>query len=458
MSSHPLLRPLLKGLPKPLLPQVLMRPLVALELDFVGNSFKVGDGVSPLQPSTLTALVSNTRNSVATDYDATGKLVTFAANVLRAQAYDPYTHEKLGLRTEEASTNLCKNSATLSDWTWRGGMDVNQGERKFIDGTTNWLWLISLDGYPEEQSVLEIRHTVPAGTQSIAASFFAAPSGTSQDSGMVGLTLASTTYAGINIVWSTTTGAVLFSDWDGALWKNVEIGAQRTIDGFRFWVTADAPGGFNGNQVVTAIGAACEAGIDWDQNGMTGAGEVDVHVMGFQLEARRYPSSYIKTTGAAGTREADIVQLKALAPWFNQSEGTWLTESRSAFPSSTHASNTLSMSDGTTANEVTLGLVTAGATSQMTARVGGVQQAAAGPSYTRDSRLKLAGRYRTSDYALSANGQACSKITNSGVPPSISLVRICGCNTGVRIWNGTQARIVYYPQGKTDQELQLLSG
>ena len=59
---------------------------------------------------------------------------------------------------------------------------------------------------------------------------------------------------------------------------------------------------------------------------LTGDGTSGIYIWGAQLEAGSYPTSYIPTTSAAVTRNADVISKTGISGLIGQTEGTWYYE------------------------------------------------------------------------------------------------------------------------------------
>jgi len=184
--------------------------------------------------------------------------------------------------------------------------------------------------------------------------------------------------------------------------------------------------------------------------------EVDIY--GAQLEAGAFATSYIPTVASQVTRAADQTRIVApnFAPWYNQSEGTFVFEGSSVAPSTlAQTLNALGANDGTNNNTHRVGRFSNfwfGET-----RDGNVQQAApsaAGGSYAQNTTAKVAYAYKTNDFALSANGAAAVTDTSGTVPTVITRLDVGGPTIQL---NGHVRSIRYYPVRLSDAQLQALT-
>ena len=105
-----------------------------------------------------------------------------------------------------------------------------------------------------------------------------------------------------------------------------------------------------------------------------GASGLEIAVWGAQLEQGSYATSYIPTTGATSTRNADVCNNSGSAQDFNSEEGVLYAEI-AALESTSSGSKYIAISDGTYNNRASI-LFSNGATNQIRCflRVGGTPQ------------------------------------------------------------------------------------
>jgi hypothetical protein len=180
-------------------------------------------------------------------------------------------------------------------------------------------------------------------------------------------------------------------------------------------------------------------------------------VSGYQLEAGSYATSYIPTAGSQVTRTADIAAIVApnFAPWYNQSEGTFVVEADTAKPTTTSATVlAIDASDGGITNRHYLGFPSATAQARTTA--GGVDQAAITQAYTANTTEKLAYAYKANDFALARNGSLAGTDA-SGSLPTIDRMFIGNAAGSAAFLDGHIRSIRYFPTRLSNAQLQALS-
>jgi hypothetical protein len=169
-----------------------------------------------------------------------------------------------------------------------------------------------------------------------------------------------------------------------------------------------------------------------------------------QLEQGAFPTSYIPTTSAAVTRQADSAIVNPISSFYNASEGTLFAEYRTG--AGTPVAGAMVIDDGTNDNRVGLFL--------------GASQIAIAATYTSvgsvspvaNTIFKSVLGYRANDHAASVNGAAVATNTAIGVPSGLTTLGI-GAEAG-----GTYAqpcahirRIAYFPKRLSNALLQSLT-
>lgn len=176
-----------------------------------------------------------------------------------------------------------------------------------------------------------------------------------------------------------------------------------------------------------------------------------VYVFGAQVEAGAFPTSYIPTTTAAVTRDADVATVGTLTPWFNATEGTLYAQ----FDNVASGTRTMAAINDGTSNE-SIRLRSIGTNPYLTVTDGGVDQAdidagtiAANTSY------KLAGAYKANDFAACISAGTVQTDT-SGTLPTVTQMML-GTSAAANYLNGHLQRLVYYPSRLTNAQLQTIT-
>jgi len=152
------------------------------------------------------------------------------------------------------------------------------------------------------------------------------------------------------------------------------------------------------------------------QNSFVGTGTSGIYVYGAQAEAGAYPTSYIPTTSASVTRNADVISKTGISSLIGQTEGTFFVD--------VFKPNQASLFIFMIANSV-------GANAYMNSiflyqvgnnifvcesYIGGVQQFAFSTSTLSNGRHKLAIAYKQNDFAFYIDGQLIGTDTSGNIP------------------------------------------
>ncbi len=314
-----------------------------LDFDFVRNEYGVYDGEDIVKGQFIDhATVS--RNSVATYFDATGKMRTAGVNEPRF-AYDPETGEPMGLLIEEQKTNLILQSENLTsgNWTLAANLTLDADVLVAPDGTLTGdrLTLIGSSGHNVVQSFSQID----------------------------GTTYTVSVYAK-NV--SNFSDFFQIAYYDGP--SSVESKTVKITDNWeRYSFTFTAQAGVASPQ-IRLLGFGF--GGDGDQVG----------IWGVQLEVGSFESSYIKTEGSQVTRAADNYT-RMFSEEFNSDEFTVVIDFDPLRSPSDTNFRPIMLSDGNTTNRIgTAGNFTIVSVDGVTS-LGGLS-----PSLTAPGRLAISAK------------------------------------------------------------------
>lgn len=208
--------------------------------------------------------------------------------------------------------------------------------------------------------------------------------------------------------------------------------------------------------VVTAIIAVAATAGNVEVRWGLGIGSVidaDVTVQMPQFETGAFPTSYIPTTSAALTRNADVAVMTGtnFSDWFNTSEGAAVVQ---VLPSTISGTRPAIEFDDNTANQA-ITLRGVAADPQLFVVNGGATQATldAG-TITANAVYKLGGAWKSSSFAASVNGGG-SVSQLSGTYPTVTQARLG--SDGTNYLNGCLQNLRYWPQRITNAETQAFS-
>ena len=393
---------------RPSLRQVLFRSATGLDLNFAGGAFSLNNTRSASPAAIPGWSFSRTdTNGTATALDLAGNVIEFATGVPRIT--------NRGILVEEARTNLC-----IADWQAPGvGVSITSTTITNPVGGTTAIRVTGLLAAAGDRAGSSVA-LVSVGVQYAGAVFIKGTAGEKISVYTKRLNGTSATSATVQV---TFTG----------LWQRVENLVMTTATG------------------NTGI-------IVWINNNGTTDTANTVDLWNAQVEAGAFSTSPIITTGAAGTRGADVALVDSLTSitypltmvgeWSREGGTDATTSYRVASLSRVaddsyseiyqrHTSNVVRAFQRTLAAgqaDVTLG----------TGSIGDVQRAAA--------------RFATNDVTGSFNGAAVVSDTVVTMPASPPLSFAVGSTNGTSRWlNGYIRRVQVLPYAVTDAQLQALT-
>jgi hypothetical protein len=180
------------------------------------------------------------------------------------------------------------------------------------------------------------------------------------------------------------------------------------------------------------------------------------------LEVGSFATSFVPTDGTTKTRENDIATMTGtnFSSWYNATEGTFAVVSDANAPiPGTVARRYIEVTEGAAStNQFDLEYRTL---TQVRCAInsGGASQALLTATRTATGLNTIVGAYKVDNFALACNGAAVSLDTSGLLPVNQDTLRI-GSRfdvAGTACVNGTIAKIMYWPQRLTDNEVQAFS-
>jgi hypothetical protein len=390
--------------------------------------------------ATLDPRITFTRaGNTATRVNASGLIEPVNADVARFD-YDSITLASQGLLIEEARTNLLTNSEAFLSWTnYNSPSSLSdtdiapsgaQTADSIVDNNAN-----DIHGRYKNVVVADGTYTFSAFVKKGTAQGVFLRVRDTPNSGTAHLNIAVdlTTFATIG----TTVGTV-----NVATWKD---------NYYRISITGAITAGTRAFIIGT---------VDNNATFYVGTGK-SVIVWGAQLEAGAFPTSYIPTTTTALTRNADVATMTGtnFSDWYNQTQGTIQVEVFENVSATNVFAHLFAISDGTTNNAI--GCYNYGGNfSSLSVRSGAVQQAGITGAEIKGSAgllRKITAGVKLNDIGYAVAGNAVSTDTSATMPVSVNILRIGGPASGAGLWNGTIAKLNYWPQKLTSNELQSFS-
>lgn len=388
---------------------------------------------------TLDSRITFTRATTATYYNSSGVLSTAASGAARFD-YDPSTLVAKGLLIEEARTNLCKQSEDLTVTPWDvASPSVVRTSNVYVgpDGAT------TMD---------ELKTSAATGQFYIATSGY--------------ISTSAAAYTLTAYVKYVSNQWIVFWYDDGTTVFKASFDVLNGVTGLTSGVTSSnitqiSSGVYRIQMVFTAaVGAAGAIYIGMNNAdsvsivSWTGTGAEKVGVWGAQLEAGAFPTSYIPTTSAAVTRNADVAVMTGtnFSDWFNATEGTFYVEADC--PGVAAVAFILDANNGGATETIKTYLATTSLIYKVvTASTTQVNITAA--TITANTAFKIAYCYKLDDFAISFNGGASSTDT-LGTPPTVNKLGI-GNSSSDSYLNGHIKSIKFFNTRKSNADLVSLT-
>ena len=186
----------------------------------------------------------------------------------------------------------------------------------------------------------------------------------------------------------------------------------------------------------------------------TGNGTSGIYLWGAQLEAGAYPTSYIPTTSASVTRNADVISKTGISSLIGQSEGTIFYEF--AAPIVEDITRAISLSGSSVSNRINIS--TYSNSIFVRVDVGGANQVNSSAVISVTNMNKIAFRYKANDFSLYVNGVNVITDTSGITFPAATLDRISNLQPdGTFPYNGNIKAIALWKTGLTNAELATLT-
>ena len=355
--------------------------------------------VYPQLPVVSGADFTFTRATTATRVNASGLIESVASGVLRLDY--PIGGGCPAALIEASGTNLALRSEEFNTATWFG-LNLNafgSGSVANSTGTTDPFGGTNAD-YIQENSasgthlILQINAGQVSGTNLTFSVFAKAAERTR-------INLLNNGGGGGDATFNLSAGTATLNSGVFASIQNYGNGWYRCT----LTYTPNLTGNFN-----VQVRLADASG----NTSYTGTGTSGVYVFGAQVETGSFPTSYIPTTAAAATRNADVCSVSGVSGYIGQTEGTLYAEVQ--INNFTANSRILAISDGTSdarvilqeaANSVIQGIVTTAS-----ANVASISTASGQTAGT----YKIALAYKADDFAMYVNGTQIGTDTGGAVP------------------------------------------
>ena len=219
-------------------------------------------------------------------------------------------------------------------------------------------------------------------------------------------------------------------------------------------VTSDFTSNNVGNNIWRVSGTRVSETSALTYNGIykaTGNSSKGFRVVGWQIEAGSYPTSYIPTVASSVTRNADVISKTGISSLIGQTEGTLFVETLSLFNS---LSRDISLSDGTLNNRITIGYLDVNGRYTIQVIKGGVIQVS-NTFITINQSLnnKIALSYKENLFKLFINGVLVftDSLGETFLPNTLSMILLNRSN-GQNVFTGNLNKLQLYKTALTDEQ------
>lgn len=386
--------------------------------------------------------ITYSRSGVAAYTDSNGVLKYAVSNAPRID-FNPITGKCNGLFIEPNCDNLIQYSEDVSNAYWVPvDVTVTANATTAPDGT------LTADRVVENSSALlkSVRPgalTITSGAQ-VTVSAYIKASGINVCQIYINdnTTTANRVAATFDLLTGAVSNVVNAGTFTGALAAN----AQPVGNGwFRCSLTGTATG-------VTVVQTRFHLG----DAAYTGTSTNGIFLWGAQLEQRDHATSYVpRLTSAAASRAADSALVTVLAPWFNATEGTLVTQSvRRFIASGTAAGITASLDDATVNNRIYLANADTFTGGVMVATVS--EFVTSQGAFVADVPSRQAIAYKLNDVQYAYSGATLTTDTACAIP-AVTQLRIGAIGSASRYLSGHIQRVMYYPRRLSATELQSIT-
>jgi hypothetical protein len=401
----------------------------SLDLRFAENK-------SLVDATTGQNLVTFTRASSGTYVGSDGLIKTATTNEARFD-HNPTTGESLGLLVEEQRTNLITNSESLANAT---GATISNNTTTAPNGFVTAQTLTE-DTSTGAHSVNTASITWAGNTNYTFSIFLKANTRT-----QVNLAFGSSSF------WVNGQRNALFDLSTGTIVSVAGSPVVASIEAF--------PNGWYRCRVTaTTIAAPASSTVQIQlyvgSTSYPGDGASGIYFWGAQLETSAFPTSYIPTTGATMTRNADVASITGtnFSSWYRQDEGTSYGEFTRFASTNTQQGRVFSFSDGSTTNAIEI-YQTGPTNPAAQISASGLQAQWLGAGFTTGLLVKEVLGYQLNNSLSSFNGSSETIDAACTMPTALTQARIGDRHDGVRSLNGTIRRLTYWPRRLGNEVLQ----
>jgi hypothetical protein len=196
-----------------------------------------------------------------------------------------------------------------------------------------------------------------------------------------------------------------------------------------------------------------------NQEVFVGTGTSGIFLWGAQVEAGSYATSYIPTTSASVTRNADVISKTGISSLIGQTEGVIFIDYYASAQNQDGVSYAFLFLGGNSTNNILI--YNSGTALQwfIQSTSGIIVNENANQTIVAGTRYKIAVAYKAGDYALYINGVQKRTSTNASAPPMMSQFNLNGEDYGVnaaKVKNEFNA-VAFWPTRLTNTQLAQLT-
>jgi hypothetical protein len=385
---------------------------------------------------TLDPRITFTRASSGSYFGADGLIKYAGVNEARFD-HNPLTGESLGLLVEEQRTNLLLQSNAFTT-TWQAGANtLTSASAVSPDGTTN--------GWRFADTAANSTHIIfqPIAWTAVATTF------------TVYAKYDTHRWIGARI---GNTGNQFFGSWDlqngvvGSFTAGATIGMQAVGNGwYRLTLTATLTSAGLANVLLYLNNADSASALTYAGTS-TGS-----YIYGAQLEVGAFATSYIPTTTAAATRNADVARITGtnFSSWYRQDEGTFYFSAKRDYPVPSGPIPRIYQVQGAIATDKIEQDFYSGGQVNFVRIPAGIQ-AEWYPAYFAQNGVASSLALATNNIAGSSNG-VITRTDNVATLPTVTQMFI-GCEAaGANVLNGHIRRLTYWPKRLPNAQLRALT-
>ena len=379
------------------------------------------------------------RGSTATYVGRDGLIASAASGVPRID----FTNDTKGhLLLEPSRTNQITYSNGFDDSSWqKSAVNVTANAGISPDGTNN-AYLIEAQSSTSQHRVRKTN----APPTTVSASIFAKK--------------GTTDYAYFFCGGGSKAIQAIFDLSDGSVTDSVGFNATLTsassVSLGNGWYRLQLSGSFvtaptNRIGIIPYYQSTINGNPD---TGWLGNGE-SIYIYGAMEENNSYPTSYIPTTGATSTRNADVCNNSGSAQDFNDSEGVLYAEI-AGLAEDIGASKNFAISDGTNNNAVKFVFKIAGSQIGLILRSNATTTVSMTYNMPVSNFFKMAFKYKANDCALWVNGTEVLTDTNATMPLALSTLQF-DRGDGANDFIGKVRNVQVFTEALTDEQLEKLT-